>query len=85
MISFWNEIHELCRKLGVETSRIAEVVKLDPRVSSYEADFFGRPFSGKCLPKDLDTIISVFKRSELNPMLLKAIREVNSSLVEVQG
>jgi UDPglucose 6-dehydrogenase len=83
LISFWNEIHELCRKLGVETSRIAEVVKLDPRVSSYGADFFGRPFGGRCLSKDLDNIISAFKRSGLNPELLEAVREINEKLKKI--
>jgi UDPglucose 6-dehydrogenase len=80
LISFWNEVHELCKKLGVETSRVAEVVKMDPRVSPYGADFFGRPFDGRCLPKDLDNIISAFRRLGLNPMLLEATRRVNEGL-----
>lgn len=79
-ISFWNEVHKLCQHLGVDTHRIAEAVKLDPRVSKYGADFFGVPFGGKCLPKDLATLIRTYRERGLSPRLLEAVAEVNREL-----
>jgi UDPglucose 6-dehydrogenase len=85
LISFWNKIHELCKKLGVETSRMAEVVKMNPRVSSYGADFFGRLFDSRCPSKDLDNTIGMFKGLELNPTLLEVAGKVNVRLKRVLG
>ena len=85
LISFWNEIDILCKRLGLDTKRIAETVKMDPRVSSYGAEFFGVPFNGKCLPKDLEILIEEFKQLGLNPMLLEAVKNVNEILKRNEG
>jgi nucleotide sugar dehydrogenase len=80
LISFWNEINEVAIKLNLTTKELAELACLDPRVSRYGTGFFGAPFGGKCLPKDLDQLIGIGLKAGVKPQLLEAIREYNRSL-----
>jgi UDPglucose 6-dehydrogenase len=78
-ISFFNEIYLICRKLGLDSSTIANTVALDPRIGSYGIAG-GKPFGGMCLPKDLAAFIDFAKSKGLNPTLLKAVAEVNQEI-----
>ncbi len=80
LITFWNEVDKVARQLGISTSEVAGIVKLDPRVSSYGTAFFGAPFGGKCLPKDLDQLIEVSRQSGADARMLEAVRDFNKSL-----
>jgi nucleotide sugar dehydrogenase len=80
LITFWNEINRLSSALGASTEEVASIVKLDQRVSAYGTEFFGMPFSGKCLPKDMDQLISVFHQAGVDPSVFEAMREFNKSL-----
>lgn len=77
LITFWNEIDEICSIIDVDTKTIAEIAKYDPRVSHYGNTFFGKPFGGRCLPKDLNQIIQLYGDNNLNPKLFEACRDVN--------
>ena len=77
LISFWNQVDKVTKAQGIDTKELAGIVKLNPRVSSYGTDFFGSPFGGKCLPKDLDQLIGVFHEIGEDAFLLDAIREFN--------
>ena len=57
LISFWNEVHLICERLGVNSHEVGAIASLDPRVSPYGARMHGRPFGGRCLPKDLDQML----------------------------
>lgn len=78
-ISFFNEIFLICRKLGLDSTAIANTVALDPRIGSYGV-VGGKPFGGMCLPKDLAAFIDFTKSKGLNPTLLKAVDEVNKEI-----
>jgi UDPglucose 6-dehydrogenase len=80
LISFWNEINKFAIEFGIDTREVADIVKLNPRVSSYGTEFFGAPFGGKCLPKDLDQLINASRKAGLTPQLLEAIREYNRTI-----
>ncbi len=80
LISFWNEVNEVAIKLGVDTKELAELACLNPRISKYGTEFFGSPFGGKCLPKDLDQLIDVSLKCGLKPQLLEAVRDYNRTL-----
>jgi UDPglucose 6-dehydrogenase len=80
LISFWNQIDMIAGALGVTTKEVADTVKHDPRVSSYGTEFFGSPFGGKCLPKDLDQLIAVSHRAGVDPSLLEAIKDFNAKI-----
>ena len=42
--------------------------------------FFGRPFSGKCLPKDLEQTLNLCRSLGINPKLFEAIKDFNMEL-----
>lgn len=76
-ISFWNEIKELCDAYKVNSQEVANAVTLDKRISKYGSIMSGEPFRGKCLPKDLNNLISCFKEKGLNSYILHIIRNKN--------
>ncbi len=79
-ISFFNEIHMMCAKLGIDSETVREVVQLDKFYGTHPF-FHGHPFGGKCLPKDLSAIIDVCETAHLgDPVLLKSVRDVNEKL-----
>jgi UDPglucose 6-dehydrogenase len=80
LISFWNEIDKFAHSFGINTREVAEIVALNPRVSPYGTEFFGSPFGGKCLPKDLEQLINSCHKVGMNPKLLEAIREYNRTI-----
>lgn len=80
LISFWNEMDKLTSALGLSTDEVARIAKLSPRVSAYGTEFFGSPFGGKCLPKDLNQTIESFHQAGINPELFEAIRDFNGKL-----
>ena len=80
LISFWNEVDKISSALGISTGEVAGIVKQNTRVSSYGTEFFGAPFGGKCLPKDLNQLIAVGHQAGIEPQLLEAIRDFNGTL-----
>jgi len=80
LVTFWNEVDKLCAVLEIGTKDIADIVKNDARVSDYGASFFGQPFGGKCLPKDLLQTITLCHSLGLNPKIFEAIRDFNMEL-----
>jgi nucleotide sugar dehydrogenase len=75
-ISFWNEIKEICDGVGINSHKVGSIVSMDPRIPTYGAKMHGKPFGGKCLPKDLDQMLELYEDS----ILLKAVKEVNERL-----
>lgn len=81
LLSFWNEIYQVCQSTGISSLEVGKVLVMDPRISSYGAFDHGHPFGGSCLPKDLGNLIE-FVRSlgTVNPTLLEAVQEVNEGM-----
>lgn len=75
-ISFANEIGNICKKLGIDSWKVFEGVGLDHRISPH---FFksGLGFGGSCFPKDVKAIIRKAEEVGEEPILLKAVIEVN--------
>ena len=79
-ISFWNDIQKLCSSMNMNGQAIADAVTTDKRISKYGSIMIGKPFKGMCLPKDLDALISVFTCNNIEPKLLKAVRDINADM-----
>jgi UDPglucose 6-dehydrogenase len=81
-ISFWNGINWIANGLGVNSHQVARLVALDSRVSPYGAFMHGKPYGGRCLPKDLAQLIRVGRDlpSPVPVPLLEGVRVVNVSL-----
>jgi UDPglucose 6-dehydrogenase len=80
LITFWNEANELAEKLKLNIHEVAELVRADNRVSVYGTAKFGQPFSGKCLPSNIDQLINAFRSEGLNPLLFEAVKKHNLRL-----
>ena len=78
-ISFFNEIHTICQKLGLDSDIVSKAVSLDPRIGEYGV-YGGRPFDGKCLPKDLSAFRGFARALNVNPKLLDAVSLVNEEI-----
>lgn len=63
-ISFWNQIKLLCDKLNLNSHEIARICMMDNRVSFYGASMHGKPFGGKCLPKDLTSLVDICEQTD---------------------
>lgn len=75
-ISFANEIGNICKKLGIDSWKVFEGVGLDHRISPY---FFrtGIGWGGSCFPKDTKALIRKAEELGEEPLILKAVMEVN--------
>jgi len=82
-ISFFNEIHALCKKLKLDANLIAEAVALDTRIGKYGI-YGGRPFGGRCLHKDLEAFVSFIKDMKMNPKILDSVLSINRRLCRVE-
>ena len=82
LITFWNQIDKITASLGISTEEVAAITKLNPRVSEYGTAFFGSPFGGKCLPKDLDQLIEGSNQLGVKPELLELIKDFNEKLTD---
>lgn len=78
-ISFFNEIHMICEKTGLNSEVVGKAVSLDSRIGTY-GTVGGRPFDGKCLPKDLEAFRTFAKSMSINPKLLDAVSLVNEKI-----
>jgi len=76
-ISFWNEIKTICDNFGVNSQEVANIVALDKRVSKYGTMMIGKPFQGKCLPKDLNNLLKVMQERGIESIVLDAIKKSN--------
>ena len=82
-ISYWNEVFLICKKLGIDSHRIADIVGLDPRIGKY-GTVHGKAFGGKCLPKDLKAFIS-FAKEYKEARLLEAVDDINEEMKKKYG
>lgn len=78
-ISFFNEIHTVCEKLGIDSNIVGQTVALDPRIGAY-GSVGGKPFGGMCLPKDLAAFLEFADSMGIELKLLKAVEEVNEEM-----
>ena len=76
-ISFINQISSLCQSIpGISIDEVAEGIGVDPRIGGLFLNA-GPGYGGSCLPKDLETIIQFSSKIGTNPILLKAVQQIN--------
>jgi len=82
-ISFINSISNLCQKIpGANIDDIAKVIGMDPRIGNLFLKA-GPGFGGSCLPKDLDSLITVLKEQKVNSSLFEGVKEVNDEQIKI--
>jgi UDPglucose 6-dehydrogenase len=78
-ISFGNELGNLCDEVGADGHRIAEVLRMEPRIGREAMLFPGLGFSGATLARDIQTLRSLCDESGLDSILLDAVWEANNN------
>lgn len=81
-IIFFNEINELCDKIGVDYNNVKTLFKLEPRIGDYgtEVPGNGNRFYGyflKCLPKEVKAMIYLRNSLDLSNEFMKCIDSRN--------
>ena len=82
IISFWNEIHLICEKIGIPSHLVGRLAAEDPRVPTYGAVMHGDPVGGRCLPKDIEQLISFAEELGHSPDLLLEAQRLNQKLAD---
>ncbi len=76
-VSFFNEIHLLIDKIGLDWDSIIEGVMGDRRIGHSHYQVPGhdgdKGFGGTCFPKDINALIATFEKNGLNPKVLKSV------------
>ena len=75
-ISFINEIGNMCKKLDIDTYEVADGMGLDKRIGRAFLNS-GIGWGGSCFPKDLDALISWYKKENEQPIIIKSTVEIN--------
>jgi UDPglucose 6-dehydrogenase len=83
-VSFANEMKQICGALDIDFDKVVEYATYDERlgkshwaVPGPDGDF---GFGGHCLPKDLNSLISVAQELGLEPILLETVGWVNDKV-----
>jgi nucleotide sugar dehydrogenase len=76
-VSFFNEIHLLIEKLGLDWSSIIKGVTEDRRIGDSHYQVPGhdgdKGFGGTCFPKDVNALIATFEKNGIDPKVLKSV------------
>lgn len=80
-ISFINTISNICQKIpNTNVDSVAKCIGLDPRIGS-EFLKAGPGYGGSCLPKDLDSFISIYKKYDVDPVLFSGVKKINQNQI----
>jgi len=82
-IAFCYEFAEIAKAMGGDFNEVRELWLLDPRINPMHTAVFksnNQPFSGKCLPKDLNAIIQESIYYEYIPHLLQEVLDTNQRI-----
>lgn len=75
-ISFSNEIAKICEKLNINPKKVMDILRIELNRATYIDPLLG-PFTGKCLPKDLEQMLALCESVGYDAPLLHAVKEVN--------
>jgi UDPglucose 6-dehydrogenase len=81
-VSFANEIYDLCTALGINYEAVHPLVAADARIGPSHLDVFHdgyRGYDGKCLPKDIRSLMDLARAAGVSLRLLRAAHDVNQA------
>jgi UDPglucose 6-dehydrogenase len=86
-VTFCNEFYDLAELYGVDYNELRELWLLDPRIGRSHTFVFpsDRGFGGRCLPKDVEGLISAARSARYEPKLLEAVLSTNREIRQRGG
>lgn len=80
-VSFFNQMYDLCKALGVEYNAVAHYTAMDERIGySHTAVTKERGFGGHCFPKDTAAIVRTAQREKVELSLIKEAIAYNNRI-----
>jgi len=84
-VTFANHIYQLCQAMGIDYGHfIKSAIEADPRIEKTHWQVPGPDgllgFGGSCFPKDLNGMINLFNKNEVDCGLLEHIWEYNCNI-----
>jgi UDPglucose 6-dehydrogenase len=83
-VIFANQIYDLCQKLNIDYDIIKDSVIQSNMIANSHLEIFHKGFrgySGKCLPKDIKSLIDLGEKLDVNLDLLKKADDLNEQLL----
>jgi UDPglucose 6-dehydrogenase len=75
-VSFFNEIYDICKAMGVDFESVIGMLKLDERIGKSHTSVPGfdgkRGWGGSCFPKDLNALVALAEKHEIDALMLEA-------------
>lgn len=78
-ITFANELGNLCDEVGADGHRLAEILRLEPRIGPKAMLFPGLGFSGGTLARDLQTLRSLGDQYRVDTPMLDGVQVSNQA------
>jgi len=79
-ISTTNALAQICEATGANVEKVMEGVGLDKRIGPHFLQA-GVGYGGSCFPKDTKSIISIAEHHRIDPLIFKAVVDVNESQI----
>lgn len=81
-ISYFNEIHDICEKLGIDSGMVASSVarSAESMWNPLYGTRGGVPYGGACLPKDTEAFMAFVRENGFEHLMLQAAIDTNEQL-----
>lgn len=87
-VAFANQMYDICQAMNVDYATVRDAASADPRIGPSHLDVTHsgyRGYGGKCLPKDMRSLIQLARANGIDPTVLVAAEEYNNELIKKQG
>lgn len=80
-VSFFNQMYDLCKQLGIEYNAVAHYTAMDERIGySHTMVTDERGFGGHCFPKDANALVKTAQRDNVELSILKEALNYNQQI-----
>ena len=86
-VVFIYEMHQIAESLGCDWNQVREGWLLDPRINRSHTSIFNdnkKPFTGKCLPKDVNAIVKCAENKGYSANFIKSVLESNERIGKIR-
>ena len=87
-VIFANQVYDLCEAYCVDYDQVKNLMLSEPWIGGQHLEVIHkgyRGFGGKCLPKDLKTLIKTYKSKNISPELFEIVDKINHNLLSRQN
>jgi len=87
-VVFANQVYDLCEACCIDYDQVKDLMLSEPWIGGQHLEVVHkgyRGFGGKCLPKDLKTLIKFFKFKGVKPELFETVDRINHNLLNKQN